>query len=253
MEPLAPHEKTYVDSEFLDEDSVHGRFGCANCHGGDPADPNWETAHEGLVKDPSYPDPGKSCGMCHADIAGRFATSLHSTLSAYIKTIDMRSSRDSTLKQTVDRARERHCMSCHSSCGECHISRPKEVGGRLLDAHRFQKTPPMKTVCTACHGSRVDKEYFGKNPGAPPDVHRQKYLKCTKCHTGDEMHGDGVEYANRYEVAGSPKCLDCHDGIFSGESGGFLPAHPPPQQLELSGLPCHAVQKLLFLSCGGRW
>ena len=58
MEPLAPHEKLYVDEEFLEEDVNHGEIGCDTCHGGDPDDPNWETAHTGLIRDPSFPDAG---------------------------------------------------------------------------------------------------------------------------------------------------------------------------------------------------
>ena len=68
MEPLAPHEKVFVDSEFA-EDENHGQMGCEECHGGNSSDPNWKTAHKDVVKDPSYPDPSKTCGQCHEEIA----------------------------------------------------------------------------------------------------------------------------------------------------------------------------------------
>ncbi len=48
MEPLAPHEKILVDSKIL-EDENHGEMACVDCHGGNPDDPNWKTAHEGVV------------------------------------------------------------------------------------------------------------------------------------------------------------------------------------------------------------
>jgi hypothetical protein len=73
----------------------------------------------------------------------------------------------------------------------------------------------MHTVCTACHGSRIEKEYMGKNEGIPPDVHKTKYFKCSKCHTADEMHGDGKAYANRYAVENAPRCLQCHETIYA--------------------------------------
>jgi rhodanese-related sulfurtransferase len=79
----------------------------------------------------------------------------------------------------------------------------------------------MHTVCTACHGSRIEKEYFGKNEAISPDIHKQKYFKCTKCHTAEEMHGDGKDYKNRYEVENGPKCLDCR------ESKEFKMGHVP--------------------------
>lgn len=212
MEPLAPHEKIFVDGSIA-EDENHGEIGCNECHGGNPNEPDWKKAHEGVVKDPTYPDPSEACGSCHDDHAKNSMTSLHVSLSPFKNMIDMRASDDKTLHSKVDEARNNHCTSCHSSCGQCHISRPESVGGGLLENHLFQKTPPMNTVCTACHGSRIDKEYFGKNKGVPPDIHKEKYFKCNKCHKAEEMHGDGKEYANRYEVENGPKCIDCHKNI----------------------------------------
>lgn len=217
MTPLAPHEKIFVDSEFA-EDENHGRLGCEECHGGDPGEPDWRRAHVGLVKDPSYPDPSETCGSCHDDIAEHYASSLHVSLAPFKKILGMRAGDDKSVYTEVDKARERHCTSCHSSCGQCHISRPESVEGGLLEAHLFQKRPPMHTVCTACHGSRIEKEYLGKNKGIPPDVHKEKYFKCNKCHSAEEMHGDGKDYANRYEVENAPKCVDCHKDIYTEKS-----------------------------------
>jgi len=53
VEQLAPHEKIFVDSDFIDEDENHGQIGCHECHGGNPDDKNWKTAHKGVVKDPT--------------------------------------------------------------------------------------------------------------------------------------------------------------------------------------------------------
>jgi len=52
----------------------------------------------------------------------------------------------------------------------------------------------------------------------PPDIHKEKYFKCSKCHKADEMHGDGKNYANRYEVENGPKCLNCHANIYDSKS-----------------------------------
>lgn len=213
MEPLAPHERVFVDSEIA-EDENHGELGCEECHGGDPYEPDFKRAHAGVVKDPSYPDAYDSCGICHEDIAEHYQTSLHVSLLPFKKIIDTRAAKDEKRHAEVDKARQAHCTSCHSSCGQCHISRPDAVEGGLLEGHLFLKRPPMQLVCTACHGSRIEKEYFGKNQGMQPDVHRQKYFKCGKCHTGDEMHGDGREYAHRYAVENAPTCDGCHGKIY---------------------------------------
>jgi thiosulfate/3-mercaptopyruvate sulfurtransferase len=214
---LAPHEKIWVDSEIA-EDENHGDLACNECHGGDPKEPDWKKAHEGVVKDPSYPDSSRTCGACHDLIAENYQKSLHISLSPFKKIIDQRADPAKGVHAKVDEARKTHCTSCHSSCGQCHISRPQSVEGGLLAGHLFQKRPPMQAVCTACHGSRIEKEYFGKNKGVKPDIHKEKYFKCDKCHKADEMHGDGKDYANRYEVLNGPKCMDCHESIYEAKS-----------------------------------
>ena len=132
--------------------------------------------------------------------------------------IDIRANPDKSVCKKVDAARDGHCKSCHSSCGQCHISRPEPAEGGLLEGHLFQKRPPMDAVCTVCHSSRIGNEFLGKNKGILPDIHKEKYFKCNKCHKSDEMHGDGKDYANRYEVENGPKCIDCHNTIYDAKS-----------------------------------
>ena len=246
MTPLAPHEKIFVDSEFA-EDENHGEMGCEECHGGDPAEPDWKKAHVGLVKDPTYPDPSETCGSCHEDIAEHYQSSLHISLSPFKKIIGIRATPDKAVYAKVDAAREAHCTSCHSSCGQCHISRPEAVEGGLLEGHLFQKKPPMHTVCTACHGSRIEKEYMGKNKGIPPDVHKTKYFKCSKCHSAEEMHGDGKDYANRYEVENAPTCVSCHAEIYTdaGENGDQHRKHKDRVSCQV----CHSMPYKNCFSC----
>ncbi|RKX79059.1 MAG: hypothetical protein DRP87_04495 [Spirochaetes bacterium] len=218
MEQLAPHEKVFVDPSFIEEDKKHGNLGCTFCHGGDPNNPDYETAHSGVRKDPSYPDASGTCGICHTDSVKHYETSLHYTLEPYIRTIKMRSSRDNAKREKINTAMERHCLTCHSSCGQCHVSRPDPAHGGLLESHIFKKEPLMQEVCTSCHGSRVGPEFLGMNEGIPADIHRQKsYFKCTSCHSSVEMHGDGVEYANRYEVATAPECESCHRDVYTSQ------------------------------------
>ncbi|MBW1731132.1 MAG: hypothetical protein JRH08_07860 [Deltaproteobacteria bacterium] len=245
MEPLAPHEKVFVDSSFA-EDENHGQLGCEECHGGNPNDPDWRTAHRGVVRDPSFPDPSKSCGLCHDDIAEHYKSSLHVSLSPFKKTIETRANPNKAVYMKVDTARQVHCTACHASCGQCHVSRPDSVGGGFLDSHLFQKRPPVHTVCTACHGSRIEKEYFGKNKGIPPDIHRQKYFKCSRCHKAVEMHGDGGDYANRYEVKNVPKCLDCHKAIFDTAS-----ANADEHQTHRGKVSCQVCHSMPYKNCSG--
>ena len=199
MEPLAPHEKIFVDSEIA-EDENHGELGCEECHGGNPNEPDWRKAHEGVVKDPTYPDPSETCGACHDDIAEHYNTSLHISLGPFKKIIDMRADKDKTVHAKVTGGQGNPLPGLPRQLRAVPYQQAGRRGRRIVGGSPVQKRPPMHTVCLACHGSRIEKEYFGKNKGIPPDIHKQKYFKCSKCHKAQEMHGDGEEYANRYEV-----------------------------------------------------
>ena len=153
MEPLAPHEKIFVDSDFMEDDEYHGSIACHECHGGNPKDANWRTAHKGVVKDPTYPNAEKACGGCHDELVGNYSRSLHKTVKPFYDMVSKRGNSDKSVQKKLMSATKTHCGSCHASCGQCHISRPDSVGGGLLEGHQFLKTPPMKQVCTACHGS----------------------------------------------------------------------------------------------------
>ena len=218
MEQLAPHQKVFVAAAYV-RDENHGSMGCRECHGGNPEDSDFLTAHDGVVRDPSFP-PGESvCADCHPDIADKSRTSLHATLGPYARMIRARATPDPGVLDAVDKARATHCNACHASCGQCHVSRPAYVGGGLLDGHAFLRTPPMRETCTACHGSRVEKEYFGKNAGTLPDVHwRKRFFTCMDCHPGQEMHGSGLSPLDRYDVANGPRCEHCHLDIFEEDA-----------------------------------
>jgi len=221
MEPLAPHEKIFVDSDILDDEN-HGEIACHECHGGNPDDPDWKTAHKGVVKDPTYPDATTACGDCHDEIVENYQKSIHVSLRPYKVIIDKRANPDPVIRSKVEGAMNNHCFHCHSSCGQCHISRPTSVEGGLLDGHLFQGKPPMQEVCTACHGARIGKEYLGENKGLLPDVHREKHMKCGKCHTGEQLHRNGKEYPNRYAVENGPQCTGCHKGIYEREAKNVI-------------------------------
>jgi hypothetical protein len=54
---------------------------------------------------------------------------------------------------------------------------------------------------------------MGVAAGTQPDVHLTKMgYTCLDCHTGDEMHGNGVKVEQRYAYTELPECQDCHTG-----------------------------------------
>ena len=256
MAPLEPWEKVLIDLEKYPS-TVHGQIACADCHGGAQASDK-ETAHTDLIANPSE-GPGSPCGECHPDMAVAFPNSLHATQRGYWTTLDARSTPEN--HAALETMFGNHCASCHTTCGDCHVSRPSSVGGGLLSGHVFEKTPPMTDVCTACHGSRVGNEFLGKHEGIPGDVHfREGRMNCVDCHTGHEMHGQpsdcaachpGPEEAalappdHRYSGVQFPTCESCHPAATTGQDG--LEMH----QAHGGDLSCQVCHSVTYTSCDG--
>lgn len=164
-------------------------------------------AHAGLVRRPS--DDPATCATCHEDIAKTYKLSLHYTTGG-MKGVSGRFSEEET-KIFDGQVFEQSCRTCHASCGDCHVKSPIVSGVNLglMEGHKFVRKDESKT-CALCHGGRVYPEFTGEYGGVP-DVHYQKGMLCTDCHTSTQMHGDGTVYASRRDVASRPTCLQCHD------------------------------------------
>ena len=217
MAPLELYQKIWVKSSFLETDM--GEIACEDCHGGDPKDPNWQTAHNGIVKDPTFPEADEACGECHEDIVSNAKNSLHYTLAPFGRVIKARANKkDKKVLEKIFQAKEKHCNNCHASCGQCHVSRPDYVKGGFLDKHHFKKTPPMETTCAACHGGRVYEEFTGLKDEYPADVHYDsEKMTCTGCHTAKEMHADARGVNTRFNISERPNCRNCHEEVVSAE------------------------------------
>lgn len=242
MAPLEPWEKVLVDGEKFPQ-STHGQKSCIDCHSGTQSSDK-ETAHEGLVASPSA-QPEEFCAECHADQTAAYANSLHNTQAGYWTAINARSVPEN--HPALETAFNNHCATCHTTCGECHVTQPKNVGGGLFSGHLFEKTPPMTRSCTACHGSRVGNEFLGKNEELPGDVHfREARMNCVKCHEGVDLHGS-VDSAPEHRLAGAedPKCVDCHPSVAPG--GDSNPMH----QTHGETLSCQVCHSITYTSCDG--
>ena len=210
---MEPYEKIYVKKDFLETE--HGQIPCQDCHGGDPSDPNWETAHQGIIKDPTFPRAEKVCGECHDDLIPEAEKSLHYTLAGLKNAVLTRADKNPAVLAKVMEGYGRHCTQCHSSCGQCHVSRPDYVKGGFLAGHLFQKTPPMDTTCAGCHGGRVHGEYTGAKEGYQADIHYSEDMTCMDCHQADEMHAEASDAINRFDAPYRPKCEKCHEEVVS--------------------------------------
>lgn len=186
-----------------------------------------------------------TCELCHSTISEAQPVNLHNNLAGYLTVLAERGSPD-TMPQLMT-AFENHCASCHTTCGQCHVSRPASTGSGLLKGHNFQPKPPMNNTCTGCHGSRVNDEYKGKNKDAggekiKADVHfNPGMMACQDCHSGDDMHGLTGEFSHRYDGPPNPSCTQdgCHDTVAPGD-GNIQ--HTAQHLNALSCQVCHAVQ-----------
>ncbi len=239
-------EKVYFDNEAYFEDT-HANLGCITCHGGTGGTDEMESAHEGVTRDP---DATEACAMCHAETVEAAADSLHWDLEGY-KTVLQERSDEEHMPQVME-AYDNHCASCHTSCGQCHVSRPTSGGGGLLDGHVFKKTPPPYSTCTGCHGSRIENEYKGKNKDEeenryPADVHYNPGgMHCNDCHSGDELHGATGDFEHRYDGAELPSCTGagCHEDVNSE-----IPQHSEGHLAQLSCQVCHTVAYKSCYNC----
>jgi thiosulfate/3-mercaptopyruvate sulfurtransferase len=182
-------------------------------------------------------------------VTDTFQDSLHATQSGYWTTIEARSTPED--HPALEEMFGNHCASCHTTCGDCHVSQPNSVGGGLIEGHVFNETPSMTRNCTACHGSRVGSEYLGKHEDIKADVHfRQGRMNCVDCHTNAEMHGDyttpeGELPAHRYDSDQLPNCQDCHATV--GASEDEIQMH----QMHGDQLSCQVCHSVSYTSCDG--
>jgi thiosulfate/3-mercaptopyruvate sulfurtransferase len=240
---LEPWEKVLVNNDAFGE-TTHGKLACTECHGGvQSADK--DTAHTDLIASPSAM-PEKYCAECHAEQTASYPNSLHATQQGYWTALETRSTPEN--HPALEGMFNNHCATCHTTCGECHVTQPENVGGGLFTGHVFEKTPPMTRSCTACHGSRVGNEYLGKNEGITGDVHfREARMNCVKCHEGADLHGEGMTEvdANRYAGTETPQCVDCHPTAAPG--GDENPMH----QTHGDTLSCQVCHSVTYTSCDG--
>lgn len=92
---------------------------------------------------------------------------------------------------------------------------PFEPQEKVL-GHVFQKRSDPINQCTACHGSRVGREFYGER--GQGDVHAAKAtMDCAACHPAREMHAAAPrDLPGRYHLKEMARCRDCHKELQHG-------------------------------------
>ena len=195
-------------------------------------------AHSGYVIDPSAQDD-KYCAPCHADIVEQHGSGLHGDQTGF-KTMLLQRSGETELTSDMEQMLDEQCSSCHTTCGQCHVSLPDISDGGLLEGHKFRR-PCATRNCSACHETRVGDEFAGNLPRLDADLHYSAGIKCFDCHTGDEMHGVGGTADNRYESPDLPKCIDCHEDVLDDDN--------EMHQQHGEDIGCHVCHSLPYTNC----
>jgi len=249
-------DKVLVLPGFLE--TTHGMLGCTGCHGGDGTANDRALAHEGMNAKPSA-GTDSICQRCHAAEVAAFPRALHVNLRGII---DLQASEialraNPTQLAALEEGLKNHCSACHTpTCGECHVSRPETAGGGFVRGHQFLGTPNTVLNCTACHGSRVEREFMGKTPEEfgerlQPDVHWiQGQLQCVDCHTYNWFHRPEKPYRHRYDDLGTPRCEDCHrPDQEEFQRNEFHRVHASTDEAETTLLACQVCHSQPYNNC----
>ncbi|MBU2551724.1 MAG: hypothetical protein KKB20_25150 [Proteobacteria bacterium] len=243
--PMPRYKRVLVEKAFL-EDENHGKLGCQECHKGNPDNVTFETAHDGVVLEPSFP-AAASCADCHDKETENYRNGLHHTIRGMKKAIEVRVNPDPAVRERVHQA-SIQCARCHGTCGQCHVKRPIQQGGGLLSGHFFKGAASMTDSCQGCHTSLVS-EYMGRTGGAAkPDIHFElNEYKCQDCHTEDQFHGGKKSPGSMYDKAEGPTCVSCHEEIYmdKGENKKIHGMHKDKVSCQV----CHAQAYTNCASC----
>jgi thiosulfate/3-mercaptopyruvate sulfurtransferase len=244
-----PHIEVY-DRVYLGGDgyeafkqTTHGAMSCTECHGGKDSTDDKSLAHSGSFNASPSHNADVHCAPCHSAIAGDHANSLHAQGWGQKSMVTLRYGGGSfdDLPEALRQGYTNNCSGCHASCGDCHVNRPHAGGGGLYNGHEFSRQPSMRDNCAACHSSRIAHGFFGIGSGTLPDVHQTAGLECMSCHSKQELHGDGLEYNQRYQMPLLPDCVNCHGSI--GSSNMYHSVH-------LTTFNCQTCHSQNYNNCG---
>lgn len=218
----------------LFKDDIHGHrgFGCASCHGGDPASMDAKVSmspargFRGPIARRAVPE---LCARCHsdADLIHRFKpqqrvdqlaqyrTSVHGKRLAQGDTAVATCSdchHAHGIREARDPLSPVHPLRLPETCARCHAD-PRHMKGRAAGTSQFaeyRRSVHWKALaergdlsapsCATCHG----------NHGATPPQFKSVAAVCGGCHALlEEMFSKSV-HKSAFEQMNAPGCATCH-------------------------------------------
>ena len=97
-----------------------------------------------MIRGPSA-NPDAACAPCHPVHSANVPGSIHSALWGEKYKLAQRAFGADDLDgfTQINTVFNNECDSCHTTCGQCHVSRPNSVQGGFIYKHKFKRTPSM--------------------------------------------------------------------------------------------------------------
>lgn len=168
--------------------TVHGRLGCATCHGGDGTAKDVAAAHRGLVPNPSVPqEASRYCLPCHYD------------LRTDIPEKHIHTPHERILRGIREGFEVCACSNCHGAVahGLDPIASHEGLAAYCIDCHTARNVPPERLKCYGCHISPHDIE-----------------LDCETCHRSVMTWANVRLAVHPTALTGGHagvSCFACHD------------------------------------------
>jgi len=127
------------------------------------------------------------------------------------------------------------CQKCHGGTkADGTPIDPATYQPDCADCHTSPGSSVSDQTCLKCHARQAREMQFYS------DVHREKGFGCMSCHTLEDVHGDGKQYASWLDPgAVKVKCETCHPKVKSN------PAH----DIHNRSLDCVACHTKSVVSC----
>jgi len=186
---------------------------------------------------------GEATRQTTLSIEEAFRTSLHATrmgkLTWYSKA-------NGGLETLIDESAPPGDKAVIEKCRKCHPGSkadgtpidPATYQPGCDDCHTSPGSPVSDQICLKCHGRQAREIALGYS-----DVHRAKGFQCTSCHTLEDVHGDGKQYASWLdEGAVKVKGEHCHRSLADNQ------AHSIHKE-DVDCLACHTQSVVSCYNC----
>ena len=135
------------------------------------------------------------------------------------------------------------CVHCHAKTNADGEEYGEEYEPGCGDCHPSSDFANVQvTTCYGCHARQaVEAMKLGVS-----DVHREAGMVCWDCHSSEDIHGDGTEYANMFEQGAiDVDCEKCHPAdALPEEHAGYN-----PHGGKLHCTACHAQTVVSCYNC----